>query len=184
MNWCLIFKQHFKRFSWLSAGCWRNRVLIEQIHRKQAERLSASRFCISNEVPEEEHGRLMAHLREEQIVCRNYALRVIMVSAHRPSDKSPSPSPPPVPWLLTNTWQTEMSWRRKVSFSATKGRRHLMRFNLKSTVTWTARRLLAWTNASRLMNEQRSRTNWPISPSRAGHRPGATFAAERNRERS
>lgn len=34
-------------------------------------------------------GRLMARLREEQIVCRIYALKVIMVSAHLPSDKGP-----------------------------------------------------------------------------------------------
>lgn len=43
-------------------------------------------------------GRLMARLREEQIVCRIYALRFITVSAHLPSDKGPLPSLF-VPWL-------------------------------------------------------------------------------------
>lgn len=37
-------------------------------------------------------GRLMARLWEEQIVCRIYALRVIMVSGHLPTDDAPSPT--------------------------------------------------------------------------------------------
>lgn len=57
-------------------------------------------------------GRLMARLREEQIVCRIYALRVIMVSAHLPSDKGRiSFCPMAAKWHCV--W-AEMARKRKV----------------------------------------------------------------------
>lgn len=116
-------------------GRRRHTALTEQIDGKQAQPLSLLRslsvFAFIIKCPRKYTGRLMARLREEQIVCRIYALRVIMVSAHLPSDKGPISFC--VPWLQSGAvcgqkWlESEKFQRLDVFASATRGRARSIR---------------------------------------------------------